>query len=211
MIEACLATPDGVPTVERVIERLKASRSAYVIDFVETNGILRALFATQPLTVLNTLFTSGPIEDRHLHGFFDHDELVGSPLDCVPEAILFSWCDEDGVVRYPLIASMMVPFDKSHNSEVRHWKEVSLALLNRAPDRIEILKRYIYHFRPMSWTGSQTTSWEANAQLLAPLEDHDDLALATFARSERQRLKIELNELRQRELEVEKRANERFE
>jgi hypothetical protein len=211
VIEACLAVPEGIPFVERVIQRLKASRSAYALGFVEANRVLRALFAAQPLTVLNALFTSGPIEDRHLHGFFEHDELLGSPLDCVPEAILLSWCDEEGGIRYPLIASMMVPFNKNHNSEVRQWKEVSLALLDRAPDRIEILKRYINHFRPMSWTGSQATAWEANARLLDTLEGYEDLALATFARSERQRLKIALNELRQKELEAEKHENERFE
>ena len=70
---------------------------------------------------------------------------------------------------------------------------MALAFLSTvAPDRIEILKRYIYHFRPMSYVGSQSISWEANAQLLDTLEDHEDLALATFARSERQRLKVEL-------------------
>ena len=76
---------------------------------------------------------------------------------------------------------------------------------------MEILKRYINHFRPMSWTGSQATAWEANARLLDTLEGYEDLALATFARSERQRLKIALNELRQKELEAEKHENERFE
>jgi hypothetical protein len=212
VIEACLGSPEGVSSVEKLLDRLKLSHSMYGLGFMEENRILGALIAAQPLTVLNRLFASGNPEDKGgMRGFFDHDELIGSPLDRVPQAIMLAWCDEDRAVRYALIAARLCPFNKSHNSDVRQWKELALALLEHAPDKIEVLKQYIYHLRPMSWSGSRSASWEANAKLLDVLKNHADLNLAEFARVERESLRAMLDDLRRQELASEKRENERFE
>jgi len=94
---------------------------------------------------------------------------------------------------------------------VRSWKEVALALLERAPDQIAVLKQYIYQFRPWSYSGSQSAAWEANANLLDVFENHANAELAEFARNEREKLRTTLDELRQEELKSERRDNERFE
>ncbi|HZY61873.1 MAG TPA: hypothetical protein VFE38_05045 [Edaphobacter sp.] len=61
--------------------------------------------------------------------------------------------------------------------DAREWKEVALALLDRAPDKIEVLKQYIYQLRPMSWSGPRSAAWEANAKLLNVFENHPDAEL----------------------------------
>ncbi len=190
MIEACLGSPEGVSSVERLLDRLKLSHSMYGLGFMEENRIFGALLAAQPLTVLNRLFGDGNLEDDGgMRGFFDHDELIGSPLDHVPQVTLLAWCDEDSAVRYPLIAARLCPFNKSHHSDVRQWKELALALLEHAPDKIEVLKHYIDQFHPRSYSGSRSAAWEANAKLLDVFVNDADVNLAEFARVEREKLR----------------------
>ena len=212
VIEACLDSADAIPVVERLLARLREARPNYSLDFTEENRILGALFAAQPTVVLNDLFApEGQDERAGFRGFFDHDDLVGSPLDRIPETTLLAWCDEDGTVRYSLIAARMFPFSKAPNSNKPQWKPSALALLERAPNKIEVLKHYIDHFEPMSWSGSRSATWEANARLLDHFENHSDINLAAFARLRRDELGRLLDDLKRQELDSEKRENERFE
>lgn len=212
VIEACLGFPEAISTVELVFERLRTAHANFHLGFMEQNRMLSALLAAQPLIVLNKLFVSEPRDDRRgIWGFFDHNDRLGSPLDCVPEAVLFTWCDEDNVVRYPWIAARLGSFKKNQNSETREWKPTALTLLERAPNKIDVLKRYIHHFRPMGWSGSESATWEANARLLDHFENHPDTDLSVFARSQREELNKRLEELKRKELDCERSANERFE
>jgi hypothetical protein len=88
VIEACLTGPEGIATVETLFDRLKLSHSTYSLGFMEENRILGALLTAQPLTVLNRLFASGTVGDEGgMGGFFDHNELIGSPLGHVPRRL----------------------------------------------------------------------------------------------------------------------------
>lgn len=212
VIEACLASADAIPIVEMLLVRLWEAHANYSLGFTEENRILGALFATQPTVALNDLFAPERQDERTgFRGFFDLDDLLGSPLDRIPQPTLLAWCEEDSTVRYSLIAARMVPFSKATNSDKPQWKPSALALLERAPNKIEVLKHYIDHFVPMSWTGSRSATWEANARLLDHFENHSDIDLAAFARLRRAELRRLLDDLKRQELDSEKRENERFE
>jgi hypothetical protein len=212
VIEACLRSADAIPIVEALLARLREAHANYLLAFTEENRILGALLAAQPSIVLNKLFVGkGEDERPGFRDFFDHDDLLGSPLDRVPQAILLAWCDEESSVRYPLIAARMAPFNKAHNSDKRNWKPSALALLERAPNKIEVLERYIGHFVPTSWSGSRSATWEANARLLDHFANHPDTELAAFAKSRTDELSRFLDDLRQQELDSERHENETFE
>lgn len=211
MIQACLDSVDAIPVVQMLLARLRQARANYRF-FTEENRILGALFAVQPIVLLNDIFAPERQDERTgFRSFFDHDDLLGSPLDRIPETTLLTWCDEDSSVRYSLIAARMVPFVKAPNSEKPQWKPSALALLERAPNKIEVLKNYIHHFEPMSWSGPRSVTWEANVRLLDHFENHTDVVLAAFARLRRNELRRFLDNLKREELESEKRENERFE
>ena len=114
-------------------------------------------------------------------------------------------------MRFSLIAAKMVPFSKAPNSHKPQWKPSALALLERAPNKIDVLEHYIGHFVPRSWSGSRSATWEANAILLDHFENHSDVELAAYARRRRDELRLLLDDLRRQELNSEKRENERFE
>jgi hypothetical protein len=211
VIEACLSSADAIPMVEMLLARLRAARANWRLGFTEEKPILGALFAAQPIAVLNNLFASNKPDEERFRGFFDYDDISGSPLSRIPEPTLLAWCEEDSTVRYPLIAARMVPFSKAPNSDKPHWKPSALALLETAPDKIEVLKHYISHFEPMSWSGSRSATWEANARLLDHFENHSDINLAAFARLRRDDMRRSIDDLKRQELDSEKRENERFE
>jgi hypothetical protein len=212
VIEACLGSADAVRIVEMLLARLREAHVNYNLGFTEENRILGALFAAQPAVVLNDLFAPERQDERTaFRGFFDHDDLLGSPLDRIPQTTLLAWCDEDSTVRYSMIAARMVPFSKAPNSDKPQWKPSALALLERAPNKIDVLKHYVDHFAPRNWSGSRSATWEANAQLLDHFENHSDTDLAAFARLQRDELTRSLDALKRQELDSEKRENERFE
>jgi hypothetical protein len=134
-----------------------------------------------------------------------------SAFDNVPEQVLIEWCEQDRDIRYPLMASVIFPFQVEAKTEIRRWTNVALRLLEQAPDRIEVLKRYIGKFQPMGWSGSQVPPWEANVRLLDSFSDYPDSKIATFAAAEKIRLLGVLDLVRQREAAEERHENERFE
>jgi len=212
VIEACLSSADAIPMVEMLFARLREAHANYSLGFIEENRILGALFAAQPTVVLNKIIAPERQNERTgFRDFLDHDDLLGSPLDRIPETILFAWCDEEGAVRFSLIAAKMVPFSKAPNSNKPQWKPSALALLERAPNKIEVLEHYIGHFVPRSWSGSRSAAWAANARLLDHFENHSDVELAAYARRRRDELRLLLDDLRRQELDSEQHENERFE
>ena len=88
---------------------------------------------------------------------------------------------------------------------------MALSLLEQAPDRIEVLKRYIEKFQPMGGWGSLLPPWKANVKLLDHLTDYPDLNIVAFVAAEKTRLLRVLDLERQREMSRERRENESFE
>ena len=86
VIEACLDSADAIPTAQMLLACLREAHANYRLGFTEENRVLSALFAAQPVVVVNDLFApEGRDERTGLRGFFDHDDLIGSPLDSIPE------------------------------------------------------------------------------------------------------------------------------
>jgi hypothetical protein len=212
VIEACLSSADAIPMIKTLLARIRMAHANYSFDSTEENQILGALFTVQPAVVLDDLFAPERQTERTgFRDFFDHDDLLGSPLDRISETTLLDWCDERSTVRYPMIAAKLVPFSRAPNSDKPQWKPSALALLERAPNKIEVLKHYIGHFTPRSWSGPRSATWEANATLLDHFANHSDIDLAAYARLRRDELTRLLDDLKRQELDSEKRENERFE
>lgn len=213
VITSCLSTTEGESIVRRMTDRLKEQYSKYYgLGSIEENQILTALLNAHPILVLDILLGSeSSRRETTQFRLFGHYDLVGSPFNKVPESILLSWCDKVPELRYPLVASAITAFNEKQNSNAAQWTDIALALLERAPDRVEVIKQYIVQLRPMSWIGSLAARWEANIQLLSRFESHEDTKLAAFVRSEREGLNQMLEKLKRDELNEEKKENERFE
>jgi hypothetical protein len=212
LIKHCLTGPDGSPVAYEMCQRVRESLARRHFADSETTSVLGILLAVQPTVTLNTLFPLGTAPDDHIYRIrYQTFGRGGLAFDNVPEQILLEWCEQDRNIRYPAMASAIFPFKLEPNTEIRHWTKVALKLLEQAPDRIEVLKRYIERFQPMGWSGSQVPPWEANVKLLDSLADYHDPNIVAFVAAEKTRLLSVLDVVRQREASQERRDNERFE
>jgi hypothetical protein len=208
----CLTGPDGSPVAREMCQQVKDSLDRWHFADSETTSLLGMLLAIQPTVTLNALFPLGAAQHDSIYRIhFQTSEREGSVFDNVPEQVLLEWCEQDRDIRYPLMASVIFPFQVEAQTKVPHWTKAALGLLERAPNRVEVLRQYIDTFQPMSWSGSQVPPWEANIKLLDSFTDYPDPNIVAFAAAEKTHLAGILDLVRQREASQEMHENERFE
>jgi hypothetical protein len=134
-----------------------------------------------------------------------------SPFDMVPEDNLLLWCEREPKSRFPAVAAVIGFSVPPSGNEARRWTSIALRLLDRAPDRIEVLKQLIKQFSPRSWTGSRVAIIEANATLLDELKEYPDSGIVKFVTQERTRLSLAVEHARRLETVMDRERDERFE
>ena len=91
------------------------------------------------------------------------------------------------------------------------WTTIALRLLDKAPDRIAVLREFVAQFTPMSWVGSRAAIVERCVKLLDNLNGYPDAAVAEIAAQEKVRLKEAIEEERRMEAITDRVRDERFE
>jgi hypothetical protein len=208
----CLVEDKGAPTVREVCRNLKEAVSKSETYAFYHAELLQLLLAVQPFAALEAL-CGGDQADLQL-GIRILDEaaqLRRNPFDAVPEADLLSWCDQQPGIRYPAVAAGVTPFQWSGEAERLEWTNIARKLLDRAPNRIEVLKKFVNRFGPVTWSGSHATIVESNAKLLDDLATYPDPAVIEFIRAEKIRLADAIKDERRTETLMYGEQDERFE
>jgi hypothetical protein len=102
-------------------------------------------------------------------------------------------------------------FQPSGENGLRQWTSTARKILDRASDRIEVLKSFVGQFSPMSWTGSHAAILESNAKYLEELAQHEDHAVRQFIAQEKIRLGELVRSGRRTEALFDRQRDERFE
>jgi hypothetical protein len=134
-----------------------------------------------------------------------------NPLDAVPHEDILTWCEHHRTERYPTMASAITLFRPGEEKATLEWSETAEVLLDRAPDRLAVLKEYVRRFQPHTYSGSLAAVMEGPLAPLNRLEEHADPAVAEFAKMEGVRLRQEVEEVRRHETEEDRQTDERFE
>jgi hypothetical protein len=92
-----------------------------------------------------------------------------TPFDFVEEDTVIAWCDIDPALRYPIAAAGITIFDSAANKVPSGWSTKARRLLERAPDRVAVLERFIQRFSPTSWWGSRAAIMEASTKAFSQL------------------------------------------
>ena len=211
LVGRCLREQDGVITAQQLGQRLMRAIAERRTHAYFHDQLVAKLFKVQPVTLLDVFFAGTDAEKKiGLEIMRDVTSMdKPNPMDNVPQDELLAWCDGDPAERYPIAASVVTLFRQEGGT--LKWSDTAQALLQRAPDSLTVLKRYVWRFRPTSWSGSLAAAMEAPLVPLHELERHPDLAIAGLAKAEGIRLRQEIDAVRHEETEADKQSDERFE
>ena len=209
IVAACLTGEKRAPVAHELCGRLKQAVSSNETYDFEHDELIGALLKVQPAATLDGLLV-GDARDV-MRGVRIIDGLHRHSLSAVPEDVLLDWCDQDACARYPAIACAIPISHIPGGTGERKWTPTALRLLDKAPDRVEVLKQFVRQFHPRGgWSGSLTAILESNAKLLDQLEAHHDSTVVDFVRDEKVRFARVIEEERRWEAEKDRR-DERFE
>jgi hypothetical protein len=208
--DACLVGERGAQVARNLCRRLKQAVSKWESYEFDHDDLLGALLSVQPTATLDGLLAG---EERDLmRGIRIIHHLRRHSLASVPESVLLDWCDQEPKVRYPAVACVLPISTSTDEAGPRKWTPIALRLLDKAPDRVEVLKQFVGQFQPTGgWSGSLAAILESNAKLLEQLEQHPDPAVVAFARDEKIRLAKVIENEKQHETAFDRRRDERFE
>ena len=163
----CLVGEKGAATVREICLNLKDTISKHETYPFYHSDLLQILFAVQPLAALDSICAGDEKEARLGVSILEGAaQLQRHPFLEIPEKDLFEWCDRQPEIRYPVIAAGTVAVQASGQGEGQRWTDIALKILDRAPNRIEVLKRFMTQFSPSAWAGSRATIVESNVKLL---------------------------------------------
>jgi hypothetical protein len=189
-------------------EALKDCR-IYPFDFPHLAG---SLAQAQPVVFLDVFLADNDIRDHQLRRIFSRDPgRSGGPFDQIPGEVLLSWCENDPVVRYPLVASVIEPFQKTGETGRLEWKPVVHAFLRRAPRLDAVLAHISDAIWPRLWSGSRADIVRDRSVLLQDLYQHDNPEIGAWARSRYSALQEAIKVERESEERRNRERDERFE
>jgi hypothetical protein len=185
----CLIGEKGAVAVKEICRNLKDAVSKSETYAFYHADLLKVLFGVHPLAALEGLCGGDPTELNLGVSILDQAaQLRRNPFDAIPEADILTWCDQQPVIRYAAIAGGVTPFQWSNEAGRQQWTNIARKLLDKAPDRVEVLKKFADKFIPAAWVGTRVAIIESNARLLDELAGYPDTALVEFIVREKSRL-----------------------
>lgn len=120
--------------------------------------LMGAMFADQPLAVLDALFAGNinecPERSNLLRSLHDHE---GAPADGIPSEMLIAWCDQDRQNRFTLAASFVTYAKRAEGDGSLTWSDHAQHFLAHAPNPADILGEFVHQFCPTGWSGSRAS------------------------------------------------------
>jgi hypothetical protein len=208
---ACLEGEPGASVVREMCQKLRDSMPNYVGALGWHESLMSTLFSVQPLAALDGFFLSD-LENPTDVNMVDRFAFSSmSPFDFIEEDKIIAWCDRNAIARYPIAAAGITIFESAANKVPNGWSTKARRLLERAPDRVAVLDRFLQRFSPISWWGSRAAIIEAKTKLLDELDVYGDSALTEFAAQQQARLFKAINEERRIETLMDAQRDESFE
>jgi hypothetical protein len=208
----CLLGEKGAATVREICKNLKDAVSRSETSGYYQQELLQVLFRAQPLAALEALCGESEADLKTgMRILDDASELRRNAFDSIPEADLLTWCDRQPETRFPTVAGGVTAFQPSGEAGHLQWTGTARKLLDKAPNRVEVLKKFIRHFSPMVWAGSRTAIVESNSKLLGDLVDYPDPAVREFVAQEKIRIAEAVEAERNMETRIDRERDERFE
>jgi hypothetical protein len=186
---ACIKGPESPARVAKLCSRLKQAVSQHETHITYYDDFLGSLLNVAPKAALDALCGG---DDSDLGGELSEIEDVlrikSKLFVAIGEDALLAWCDEKPPSRYPAFAGSVPISIPDADSKEYEWSPIALRLLEKAPDRIEVVRRFVTQIASEGGWGSRATNIEAKAKLLDKLSQYPDPALVAFVAEEKLRI-----------------------
>lgn len=172
---------------------------------------IQVLSKTYPTIYLNILFNDDVINNynKSQYNFFSDFEGKKSIVDNIPEVNLIQWCDQNHMLRYPFIASIIYPLEIYENNTV--VKPIVYGLIENTLVLEEVLNSFANSIEPKSWSGSWADVIEKRLTLFTELQSHENEIVQKWAELEYQKYIDLIKRTRISEQEKDENRYERFE
>jgi hypothetical protein len=211
VMKVALTGPEGAVTARLIWRKLVGAVRSHETHAHEQRGLLKALFATQPLILLDE-FAAGGEDAAAAIGLMEHvARFEANPIDGVSPETLLEWCRRAPAERFPLAAQLVTVVNGGENGPAAQWTPAARALLEKAPEPVAVLSNLVSRLRPLSWSGSMASILSARAELLQGLCDHQDHALSARAKEAYALLQRQILAEREWETKDNRARDERFE
>jgi hypothetical protein len=208
----CLGGENGAETVRGICSKLRDAVAKSETFAFYHDELLQVLLRVQPAAALQALCGDNGEDLTVGISILDQaGQLRRKAFDAIADTDLLSWCDQQPESRYPAAAAGVTAFQPSGDTGRPQWTGTARKLLDNAPDRVEVLRKFIEQFCPITGFGSQVAILELNTKLLDDLTGYADPALTEFIAKERTRLTEVIHTELYTDLALQRQMDERFE
>ena len=203
--KCCLGGEEATETAMIVCVRLAKEISGRGFGVGEYGKLVETLFRLHPYVALHVFLGGGrrrKWEPFRYRMYVDSN----SPLQVVPDELLFRWAKRNPYVRFPRLAAEIQIIRRAADGKIE-WAPFALQILECSPDRQSVLDAYSDKMHPRSWAGSLADALEPYKQLVSLLSGHTDAIVRKWAKSAEEYLIKRIQSERSRE----KISDERFE
>jgi hypothetical protein len=164
---ASLGGDCGKRITRQLCRGLLVAVEGHSVSAFEYSDLITGLLKIHPDDVLDELLSGGErARSRSVAFIADLARHHKSPMYAVPDAALLGWCDLDPQARYPFAAAIVPLFDESGDEVPSQWKEISRALLLKAPNKADVFREIVSRLYPTGGIGSLSSQYESRLKLL---------------------------------------------
>jgi hypothetical protein len=206
IIKACFRGESGETSIRIICDKCVNALGNYTVRFRDYSEVINVIAEIQPIAFLDSFLGKEIFDYRIKRQFSD-----SNPLSLIDDDLIIDWCEDNPKLRYPRVASTIIPFKKGSSEENLMWTPLTLKLISNSYDSIVVLNELKRSLRPDSWSGSRADLMETRLNLIAYLKNHEDSSVAEWASKEERIFENEIQSEREWELERENKQNESFE
>lgn len=212
IIKRCFTGKSAEGNAGIICKKIFQAWKEYNINSLDYDDVIKALAIIQPKVFLDMFLEEGIKNDYDIERMFSVNSILNVyPLTYINEDLIINWCEIDPEIRYPVIAPMIIPFQKNEKNDELEWRPFALKIIYNSHNTIMVLDKFSSIFRPNSWSGSRAEIMQSRLCLISSLKTHEDPLISEWACKEEKTLENEICSTREWEFRNEIEHNECFE
>ncbi|MBT1158462.1 hypothetical protein J1C56_22955 [Aminobacter anthyllidis] len=210
--QLCLVGDAGASIAHDLVGKFLEATKDHKTQAYYHDDLVKGVVKAQPVVALDGLFDGdAALRKSGVRAIEDMTHMHGNPLDSVPDDVLIAWCEAEAAIRYPVAAATVTLFRRPDEKAPLQWTQAARMVLEKAPDRVQVLAEFLRRFRPRTWSGSRAAIIESNVRMLDELDFGGDAAAISFVEQAKKGLADAVAEEQRWETQRDRGRDERFE